>query len=133
MPATYAYSGDRNFAASSATTSAAVTYQVDALFDETRPHNAGSALPIKIALTDAEGDNLSTPGLVVTAAALVGPDGETSTPLAKGQADPGGQFDRIGNGYRFILDTTGLTAGTYVLEITVANDPVMHSVVFVVG
>jgi hypothetical protein len=130
---TFAYAGDQNLAGSSATATAAVTYQVDPLFNETQAHNPGSVIPIKIELTDAGDDGLSAPGLVVTALAVVGPNGATSAPVSPGQADPGGQFKVIGTGYRFNLETTGLAPGTYTLEFTIQNDPVTHSVVFVVG
>jgi hypothetical protein len=130
---TFAYAGDGNLTGSSATASAALTCQVDPLFNETQSHNPGSSIPIKIELTDAGGSDLSAPGLIVTALAVLGPDGATSTPISRGQADPGGQFQLIGIGYRFILDTTGLARGTYTLEFTVQNDPVTHSVVFVIG
>ena len=51
------------------------TYQIVALFDQTMPNNSGSTVPIMIKLTDAQGQNVGSSGLPVTAVSVVGPDG----------------------------------------------------------
>jgi hypothetical protein len=104
------------------------------LFDNTKPVHSGAALPIKLALTNANGADLSSPNTAVTATSLVDANGNPVTLRSKGNSNPNNVFryDASLGGYIFNLDTTGLAAGIYTLYYTVGNDPTKHSLTFVV-
>jgi hypothetical protein len=127
----YTYAGDANFAGVSGTGTLTVTYAVVPLYDTDKPVHSGAALPIKLDITDASGNDLT--GLTVTAVAIVDSNGNSITPHAKGNANPGNVFRKAGDGYIYNLDTTGLTSGTYTLLIQVGDDPVLHAVSFVIA
>jgi hypothetical protein len=129
----YKYAGDANFDASSGSGTLQITYAVTPLFDTSKPVHAGAALPIKLAVSDALGDDLASANLSVTAVSLVGPNGAIYTPQAKGHANPGNLFRHVGYGYLYNLNTAGLTAGTYTLFVKVGDDPVLHAVSFVIA
>ena len=129
----YTYAGDANFKGSGGTGTLNVTYAVNTPFDSSRAVHAGAALPIKLALSDALGNDLSSASLSITAVTLVGPNGVTYTPQAKGNANPNNEFRHVGFGYLYNLDTTGLAAGTYTLCVEVAGDPVPHEISFVIA
>jgi hypothetical protein len=111
-----------------------VTYVVQALFDQTQPHNSGSTIPIKLRLTDAAGANQSSAATMVTGLSLQSAGGATVSLTSGGNANPGNVFryDADLGGYVFNVDTTGLAQGTYTLWFSVAGDPVRHSVTFVI-
>ena len=109
-----------------------MTYAVKQVHKHTKPVDAGEALPIQLQVTDASGNDLSSANLTVTAVALIGPNGNTITPTAKGHANPGNVFRHTDSGYLYNLDTAGLTDGTYTLLVRVGNDPVLHAISFVV-
>jgi hypothetical protein len=129
----YAYAGDANFTGSGATGTLTVTYAAVPLYDPTKAKHAGTVYPIQISIDDASGDNLSSPGLVVTAVQIVDANGRTFTPAAKGNSNPGNVFQESGSSYTYNLDTSGLAPGTYTLSITVGNDPVKHGLTFIVS
>lgn len=129
----YSYAGDANFKGSSETGTLNVTYAVNALFDASKPVHARAALPIKLALSDALGNDLSSASLSITAVTLVGSNGVSYTPQAKGNANPNSEFRHVGLGYLYNLDTTGLAAGTYTLCVEIAGDPVLHEISFVIA
>src|SRR5262249_12561741 len=115
----YAYAGDDNFAGASDAGTLTVSYVVVPLFDTSKPVNAGAALPIKLDITDALGNGVS--GLTVTAISLVDANGNTFTPQARGNANPGNVFRQVDFGYLYNLDTTGLATGTYTLLVQVGD------------
>jgi hypothetical protein len=129
----YSYAGDANFDAASGAGSLTVAYGTQLLFDNRKPVHAGSALPVKVALTDAAGADVSSPDTVVTATSLVGPGGVV-TPKSEGNANPNDVFryDASLGGYVFNLDTKGLISGIYTLFYMVGDDPTLHSLTFVV-
>jgi hypothetical protein len=127
----YAYAGDDNFAGASGAGSLTVSYAVVPLFDTSKPVSAGAALPIKLNITDALGNGVS--GLTVTAVSIVDTNGNTFTPHAKGNANPGNVFRQVDFGYLYNLDTTGLATGTYTLFVQVGDDPVLHAISFVIA
>jgi len=113
----------------------AVTYQVRALYDETKAHRNGSTIPVKLQLTVANGVNMSSQNIVVTALGI----SQLSTAAPEevedaGNANPDDNFRFTnfdgGGGYIYNLKTTGLTTGTYVLIFSVAGDPITHSTQF---
>lgn len=128
----YSYAGGGNFTAANATATLQVSYAVHLLPIAPKEVHAGAALPIKLQVTDASGNNLSSADLTVTAISLIGPDGTTYSPNAKGHANLNNVFRHTRFGYRFNLDTAGLAPGTYTLMVQVGNDPVLHAVSFVV-
>jgi hypothetical protein len=129
----YSYAGDPNFQASSGSGTLQVTYAVKVLSDTSWPVHAGGVLPIRLQVADASGDNLSSAHLTVTAISLVGPNGQTYTPHARGHANLANEFRHVHQGYVYNLDTRGLPAGTYTLLVKVGDDPVLHAVTFTVS
>jgi hypothetical protein len=108
-----------------------VAYNICVLYDQTQAHKAGSAVPIKLALCDAGGANISADTIVVTAIGLtqVSTDA-SSTVVDAGDANPDDNFRYAGGSYLYNLKTTGLTTGTWQLTFTVAGDPSTHSIQF---
>ena len=128
----YSYAGDDNFQGSSGAGTLQVTYDVKTLFHGSRPVHAGAVLPIVLQVTDASGQNLSSRQLTVSAVSLIGPNGQTYTPEARGRANPDNVFRHDGRGYVYLLNTRDLPAGTYTLLVQVGNDPVLHAVTFTI-
>ncbi|SIO67254.1 PQQ-like domain-containing protein [Singulisphaera sp. GP187] len=126
------YQGDLNFKGAEGTAALAVTTHVVALYDTTKAYKAGKAVTIEIAVQDATGGSLASSSLVVTAVQIVDAQGATFIPSAKGNANPGGVFNKNGSKYKYKLDTSGLAPGKYTLLVTVGNDPVKHALEFVV-
>lgn len=91
--------------------------------DLSKPKKAGSTIPVKLRLCTADGTNLSSPGVSVTALGDV---------RASGKANPGNVFRFTDDGYIFNLSTKGMSAGVHELEISVDGDPTVHRVGFVV-
>jgi hypothetical protein len=109
-----------------------VAYGVCVLHDTAHAKKAGSTIPIRIQLCDAQGRNVSSLSVGVAAVAIRKVD-ETAAAEAEdaGQANPddGFRFDpSLGGsgGYVFNLKTTGLTTGTYVIAWTATGDPAIH-------
>ena len=122
------------FTAASGTGSLTVAFGSKLLFDNSKPVHSGTALPIKLAVTDANGANMSSPNIAVTATSLVDANGNSEPLRSKANANPKNLFRYNASlgGYVFDLDTTGLAAGTYTLYYTIGNDPTKHSLTFVV-
>jgi probable HAF family extracellular repeat protein len=105
----------------------APTYQLCLLYDPGRAVKAGSTIPIKLQLCDANGANLSLPDVVLHSQGvkLV----STNAPGAlqdSGNANPDNSFRydaTLGGtgGYIYNLSTKGLATGTYALEFTVGS------------
>jgi len=101
------------------------------LFDATRPVKSGSTVPIKLALCDAAGLNVSAPSTVVSSQGLTlvstGADGPVQD---AGHANPDANFryDAGLEGYIFNLQTKALAAGTYRSNVRASGDPVGHAV-----
>jgi hypothetical protein len=128
----YSFAGDPNFQASGGFGTLQVTYAIRILSTKSWPVQAGATLPIKLQVTDATGNNLSSANLTVTAITLTGPNGQTYTPHAKGWANLDNVFRHVHHGYTYDLNTRGLPAGTYTLLVKVGNDPVLHAITFTV-
>jgi len=109
-----------------------VTYGVKALYDQTKAHKSGSAVPVKLQLVDAAGANLSSPSLVVHVTGIS--PASPSANLDSGDANPGNDFryDASLGGYIFNLSTKGFAPGEYTLSFTVAGDPLTHTLKVVV-
>jgi hypothetical protein len=111
-PLTARYVGSADAAAgTSAAAPQVVTYGIALLYDPEREVRAGATVPLRIALVDAAGANLSSPGITVTSDAGA---------FAHDPALRGG-------GYQLDLRTQrGAVAGAYAVPFTVAGDPVTH-------
>ena len=113
-----------------------ITYGVRVLFDQARAAKSGSTIPIKVQLIDANGNNVSSPSVVVHAVSVTQTSSSASVLLDDaGQANPDFDFrydSSLGGtgGYIFNLKTTGYGTGTYVLNYAVGGDPVIHTVQF---
>ena len=89
---------------------------------------SGSTIPVKISLCDANGVNVSSRSITVTAVGL----SPTGTLNDSGHANPGNLFRSVDHGYLFNLSTKGLAAGDYTLDFTVAGDPTVHHFAFTI-
>jgi hypothetical protein len=125
------YSGDFDYSGSvSATLVQKVTYAIKVLYDQTKVNNSGATVPIKVQLDNAAGSNLSSASIVLTVAGL-SPDPAPGIP-------PSGNFTFTnltgsGPGYLLSVKTTRYPNATYTLSFTATDDPVTHTVKFVIG
>jgi hypothetical protein len=104
------------------------------LFNNSKPVHSGAVLPIKLALTNAKGSDISAPNIAVTATRLVDSNGHAVPLNSAGHANPNDLFryDCALGGYIFNLTTKGLATGAYTLYYTAGKDPTRHSLTFVV-
>ena len=114
-------------------TPAGIHYEICPLYDSSMAKKSGSAYPIKIQLCDANGDNMSSPSIVVHAVGVTRTS--TNAPMVlddTGNANPDFDFryDASLNGYIFNLSTKGYSTGTYNLNFTAGADPATHSATF---
>jgi hypothetical protein len=110
-----------------------VGFGIEALFDQTKAHKAGSTVPVKIRLLDADGLNVSSAGTVVHALSVVQIGSQASTFAEdSGNSNPDFDFryDQTLEGYIFNLQTKGYTTGTYQLNFIAASGGVVYSVRF---
>ncbi|MDT5063454.1 MAG: hypothetical protein QOH63_3913 [Acidobacteriota bacterium] len=106
-------------------------YKVRALFDQTTAYKSGSTIPIKLQLTNANGVNVSSSSIVVTALSVVRVSTNTSGAVTDaGNANPDSNFRYDGGGYIFNLKTKGYASGTYLLRFKAGNDPSIYSLQF---
>jgi hypothetical protein len=112
-----------------------ITYAVLPLFDQSHANEAGSTIPFRISLADANGRNVSSPGTAVQvlgyASALTA---DVLLPAeSPGDSNPGSRFNYREGRYQYNLKTPkGLHRGTYLLYFTIDGDPLVHSLAFLV-
>ena len=109
------------------------SYQVCALYDQTKAATLGSTIPIKLQLCGASGKNLSSPDITLTVSDLTMVSATApGDVVAVGNANPDGAFryDASLAGYVFNLSTRGLGTGTYNLNFTAGGDSDAHKVQF---
>jgi hypothetical protein len=134
----YSYAASSNFTDPHATATLDVTYGIGALFDQTAARQAGSTIPIQIALLSATGQNVSSAAVTVTAVGIapLWSPGNVMPAGAAGNSNPGNLFQFQGSVspfYQYNLKTPkGLTAGSYLFYFEVEGDPIMHSVQFTI-
>ncbi len=127
----YTYGGDRNFNPASGAGTLTVGYAIVPLYDPTKAFKSGSTIGIKLQLNNADGLNVSSAAIVVTALRVV----QTSTNAVTDVQDPGdsnpdNNFRLEGSKYAFNLSTKGFATGSYSIEFTISGDPVTHSLPF---
>jgi probable HAF family extracellular repeat protein len=123
--------------ASPSSVSYTVTYATPAacvLYDQTKAVKTGSAVPVIFELCDANGADVSTSSIVVTAETITRL-GTQIVSRARGGANGDNKFRfdaTLGSSgaYVYNLSTKGLAAGTYELNVSVAGDPVSHQLQF---
>jgi hypothetical protein len=103
-------------------------YDPDKVFNNNNP---GRTIPIKLHICDANGNNISSPAIVVTAVGV----GLVSTAAYgdaedSGNANPDNNFRFAGGFYIFNMSTKGLVTGSYNLYFRVGNDPALHTAPF---
>jgi hypothetical protein len=105
-----------------------------ALYDQTKVHQSGSTIPIKLKIIDANGNNISSAGTVVTAVGISLVSTSVYGPVEDlGNANPDHNFRFTSDSYTYNLKTTGLTTGVYYLYFTVGSDPTLHTLQFQIG
>jgi len=127
----YSYAGDVNFNGANGARTLTVTYGVTPLYHQTKAAKGGSTIPIKFQLANANGDNVSSASVLVTAVQLVLVSTNASSNVSdSGNANPDNNFRFDGAGYIFNLSTKGLASGVYNLIYRVQGDPLPHALAF---
>lgn len=133
---TASFAGNRNYEPAWARAEITIAFEAHSLTDLSKALHAGRTIPIKLQLLDANGRNLSSSSIALTAMRLerVNTDG-TVTQVAlqdAGNANPNNLFryDAALNGYIFNLSTKGFSAGTYHFYWMAAGDPTEHELSF---
>lgn len=120
-----------NFSDSSGAGRLTIGYGIAPQYNQGQPVPRGSWAVLKLTLTDANGRNLSSGTLAVTALNLA--------PVGQPWDGTSGNFQRAftfsralapGGGYELLVNTGTLRPGTYVLTFQVAGDPVLHTLQF---
>ena len=110
-----------------------VGFGLDVLFDQTKAHKAGSTVPVKVRLLDANGLNVSSAGTVLHAVSVIQLGSQASTMVEDaGNSNPDFDFryDQESASYIFNLQTKGYSTGTYQLNFIAGNGAVLYSVRF---
>ncbi len=105
-------------------------YSVRMLYDPNKSNKKGSAVPIKIAVVDRDGHNLSNPNMVVTARELVNGSVHLAPVPDSGYANLGYTFRfdptlDAGGGFIYALSTKPreITGGTWTLYFEISTGP----------
>lgn len=110
-----------------------VGYAIQVLYSQTKAHKSGSTIPIKLQMVDANGVNVSSDSIVVTAISVIQVSTNAPGTLEDaGNSNPDNNFryDNSLGGYIFNLKTTGYATGTYNLNFKAGSDPTLHTVQF---
>jgi probable HAF family extracellular repeat protein len=108
-----------------------VAYGVCVQYDQSKAHKAGSTVPIKVQLCDANGANVSSPGIALMATGVYLVSNSAPGSLEdSGNANPDYQFRFDTDRYIFNLSLKGFSQGTYALTFTAGADPTTHAVRF---
>lgn len=115
------------------TPAAALPYRLSVLYDETKVHHIGSTVPIKVALVDQSGQNVSGPAITLTASSLRLVSTQTSGVLddsGNANADNAFRYDASSGAYIYNLATADLTSGIWELRFVASAGPTTYSVQF---
>ncbi len=127
----YNYAGDGNFNSANGSSTLTVGYGIQPLYDQTQVHRSGSTIPIKLAVIDSSGANISSTSLTVNAVGISLISTNVSGPVTdSGNSNPDNNFRFDSGSYIFNLKTTDLATGIYNLYFRVGNDPNLHTVQF---
>src|SRR5262249_45317782 len=109
-------------------------YDILALFDESKEHQSGSTIPIKLELTCADGDNDGSASTSIQGLYVLDQNGNQVPLQDAGKSNPNDLFryDAGGGIYLFNLQTKGYAAGVYTLCFEVGDDLTPYSVTFVI-
>jgi hypothetical protein len=110
-----------------------VSYGIVLRYDTAQVWTSGATVPIKVALVDWNGVDLSSPNITVTAVAVVNTTtGQSFVPKSPSGANPTFTFAATPTrGYQYTLKTTGYPAGSYTLDFIATGDPLIHHAPFV--
>lgn len=109
-------------------------YSLQLLYEAAKAHRPGSTVPVKIAVMDSEGRNVSSPELSVMPVRLTRVGDSTASQIEDaGQSSPDStfRFDEAlapGGGYIFNLSTRGLSSGSYELLLHIGGDAYRYTV-----
>lgn len=108
-----------------------VTHGIRALYDQAKTSKAGSTIPIKLQLVDANGVNLSKTSTIITLVGINLSSTGASIPIkGAGNSNEGNNFRYADGEYTFNLKTTDLAPGTYLLTFKAGSDPISHTLQF---
>jgi hypothetical protein len=112
-------------AGNSATTTAdySVGYGLRTLFAQTTPYRIGQTIPLQVQIVDAAGTNLSSPAVAVSAQRVTRLSDGASFPLNGVMP-----FDAKTRAYGGKVESKGMSAGTYEIEVVAGADPFVHKV-----
>jgi len=133
----YFYPGSTNFENAQATALLDVTYGVGVLSDQKAAKQAGSTIPIQLALLNA-GRDISSAAVSVKAVGIapLSDPGHLLPAEDAGNSNPDSLFRFQGGAkpfYQYNLKTPkGLSAGTYLFFFEVEGDPLLHAVQFTI-
>ena len=128
----YAFAGNQDFLAASASSQLTVSYAVCYAYDTTQVKKIGSTYPIKVTVCDVNGQNVATANTVVTGIGW-GTSSPAYTPLPDaGNSNGNGTFRNTGSFFMWNLKTTGMPAGRFNTYFSISGDPVLHLAPFAV-
>jgi predicted outer membrane repeat protein len=133
---TASFAGNDEYNPAVATATIMIAFEVRTLTDLSRVFNAGRTIPIKLQLLDANGNNVSSPEIDLTAIRLerVNSDGSRTMVSLQdaGNSNPDNLFRYNAGlgGYIFNLSTRGLGEGTYYFYWMAEGDPTEHELTF---
>ena len=110
-----------------------VAYGLSVLSDQTKVHRLGSTVPLRVALIDQSGRNVSSPSIALSAKQLVQVSTQTSGVLddpGNANADNTFRYDATAASYIYNVSTGGLATGVWELRFVAGTDPTEHSVQF---
>jgi hypothetical protein len=115
----------RDVAGNSATANAEYTvgYGLRALFMQTTPYRIGQNIPLQVQLVDAAGTNLSSAAIAVSVRRVTRISDGASFPLNVVMP-----FDTKTKSYGGKVESKGLPAGTYEIELVAGADPFIQKV-----
>jgi len=103
------------------------------LFDQARSYKVGGVVPIRVQLLDAQGNNVSSSDILLSATGLVPVGGATPSDVVDaGNSNPDSNFryDATLAGYVFNLSTKDLAAGAWELHFMAGPDASPYSIRF---
>ena len=102
------------------------------LYNTAQAKQSGSTYPIIVAVCDANNQNVSTPGMVLSAVGW-GVSTPTFSPVPDaGNSNGNGTFRNTGGSFMWNLQTTGMASGNYNMFFTISGDPTLHFAPFAV-